>query len=423
MFNGSSIETGQGLEFELITLSNGIRVAFRESFHTQIAHAGIFINAGSRDEFENEVGIAHLLEHMLFKGTHKRNSHQVINRLEVVGGDLNAFTTKDKTVVHASVVKEHFERAIELLADVTFNSSFPEKELAKEKKVIYEEIDMYFDSPDEQIFDDFQEHLYKNHPLGNNILGSRSSIENLHSEDLRKFVRHAYYANEIIVSVVAPISLKRVEKICRKYFESIVLPTGQINRVVPQISSTFDLLVEKQLSQAHALIGGNAFPLNHDKRPVTMLLTNLLGGPGMNSILNLDLREKRAYTYGVDCSYQALTDSGFFTIYWSTEDKNMKKSRKVILGLMDKLANDKLSETQLKKYKTQFQGQLIMAEESNSSMMFVIGRSLLDLGYVDSLNDILSRVQQITPEEIRDVAQELFKAENLSFLTYQPTDN
>jgi len=409
------------LEYELFTFSNGIRFAFKQSANTQIAHSGIFVNAGSRDERSHEVGIAHLLEHMLFKGTHKRNGRQVLNRLEVVGGDLNAFTTKDKTVIHASVVNEHFERSIELLADVTFNSSFPAKELVKEKKVIYEEIDMYLDAPEEKIFDEFQEMLYHAHPLGNNILGSKNSIENLSSDNLKSFVERSYFANEIILVVVAPIATKRALRICRKYFESVVLPNGKIERIQPVKNGIFNLARKNHFSQAHGLIGGHAYCLDDDKRPALLLLSNMLGGPGMNSLLNLDLREKRAYTYGVDCGYQALTDSGFFTIYWSTELKNMKKSKKVILNLLDDLAASRIKESQLKMYKTQFQGQMIMAEESYSSLMFVIGRSLLDLGYVASLNEILEKVNDITAEQMRNVAEEVFTSENLSYLTYEPT--
>jgi predicted Zn-dependent peptidase len=409
------------LEFELFTFNNGIRFAYKQSEHTQIAHSGIFINAGSRDERIHEIGIAHLLEHMLFKGTFKRNSRQVLNRLEVVGGDLNAFTTKDKTVIHASVVKDHFERAMELLADVTFNSSFPTRELVKEKKVIYEEIDMYLDAPEEKIFDEFQEMLYDSHPLGNNILGSKKSIEQLSSDDLNDFVKNTYFANQIIVVAVAPIPIKKALRICKKYIEGISLPSGTIERLEPVQNGVFNLVRKNHFSQAHGLLGGHAYPLNHQLRPALMLLTNMLGGPGLNSLLNLDLREKRAYTYGVDCNYQALTDSGFFTIYWSTELKNIRKSKKVILNMMNDLASSRIKESQLKTYKTQFQGQMIMGEESNSSLMFVIGRSLLDLGSVESLKEILDKVNDITAEDMRLVAEELFKEKNLSFLTYEPS--
>lgn len=408
------------MEYELITMNNGLRLAYRQTANTRIAHAGIFINAGSRDEQPFEVGIAHLLEHMLFKGTKKRNSRQVLNRLEVVGGDLNAFTTKDKTVIHASMVMDHFERAIELLADVTFNSSFPEKELAREKKVIYEEIDMYLDTPDEKIFDEFQEMIYHNHPLGNNILGSRESIQNLSQQDIKDFVKRNYFVNELMVVVVAPIPPKRIVHICKKYLEMIQLEQGATHRLTPKRNGVFNLVRKNQFTQAHSLIGGHAYELDHVMRPASMLLTNMLGGPGMNSLLNLDLREKRAYTYGVDCSSQSLTDSGFFTIYLSTDPRNMKKSRKVILNLLHDLASNRIKTSQLKMYKTQFRGQMIMAEESDSSLMFVIGRSLLDLGFVASLEDVLEKIEAVTEEDIRAVSEELFASSNLSFLDYVP---
>ena len=408
------------MDYTLHTLSNGLQVAVKSTTNTRIAHIGLFIDAGSRDELPTEVGMAHLLEHMLFKGTSHRNSHQVLNRLEVVGGDLNAFTTKDKTVIHASLVKDHFTRAVELLADVAFHSTFPEKELDKEKKVIYEEMEMYLDAPDERIFDDFQELLYPNHPLGNNILGTRETVEPFHSNNLHNFVDRVYGSNRMMLVVVAPISEKRMLNTVSRYFESVPLPNGKTERIMPGKVAPFDRVVATPFNQSHGLIGGHAYALDDDKRPALMLLSNMLGGPGLNALLNLDLREKRGYTYGVDCSYQALTDSGFFTIYWSGDPKNHRKSRRIILNRLDRLASTRISDAQLKKYKTQFNGQLVMAEESNSSLMFVIGRSLLDLGYVDSLNDVLEKINSISSEELRSVSEELFTSSNLSHLSFVP---
>ena len=408
------------MEYQLHTFPNGLRLAYKETTNTQIAHCGFFINTGSRDESHEQQGMAHLLEHMLFKGTRKRNTNQVLNRLEVVGGDLNAFTTKDKTVVHASLVKDHFERAIELLVDVTFNSSFPVKSLENEKKVIYEEIDMYLDTPDERIFDEFQEHFYPRHPLGNNILGTKESGHQITRDQLFDFVQEKYLANEIILVVVAPIPFKKVLHVCSKYLEPVKLKQGEVIRSKPSPKQGFDLIEENGFAQAHVLMGCDAYPLNHDKRPALMLLSNILGGPGLNSILNLKLREKHAYTYGVDCGYQALTDSGFLTIYYGTDKRNVNRSKKAMLKELEMLRTSPIKESALKKYKTQFKGQLIMAEESNSSLMFVIGRSLLDLGYVDSLNEVLDKVDLITSEEIIEVANHLFHPDRMNFLTYLP---
>jgi len=408
------------LEYQLHTFSNGLRLAFKQSQATQIAHCGYFINAGSRDEKDNQIGLAHLLEHMLFKGTNKRNINQVLNRLEVVGGDLNAFTTKDKTVVHASVVKDHFERAIELLTDVTFNSSFPEKALEKEKKVVCEEIDMYLDSPEERIFDEFQELYYPDHALGNNILGSKATVNGFQRDDIFDFIKQRYFGNEIVMVVVAPMKFERVKKVCERHMGKLQLASGEVKRSLPAPTKPFDCVTQNGFAQAHVLLGCDGYSLKHPMRPALMLLVNILGGPGLNSLLNLKLREKYAYTYGVECGYQALTDSGVVNIYYSTDKRNVNRSRKAMLKQLEDLRNTPLRDSVLKKYKTQFRGQLIMAEESNSSLMFVIGRSLLDLGYVDTLNDVLDKIEAITSEEIQQVARDIFAPEKLSFLTYIP---
>ncbi len=410
------------MEYTLHTFSNGLRLAFKQTENTQIAHCGFFVNAGSRDEKPNQVGLAHLLEHMLFKGTQKRNTNQVLNRLEVVGGDLNAFTTKDKTVVHASVVKDHFERAIELLTDVTFHSSFPEKPLEKEKKVIFEEIDMYLDSPDEKIYDEFQEIFYSDHPLANNILGSKESVASFTSADIFDFVNERYFANEIVLVVVAPVKFEKAVKVCQKYLDHLVLKKGAITRKKPSAKTGFDIVTKNGFSQAHVLLGCEAYPLNDSRRPALMLLSNIIGGPGLNSILNLKLREKHAYTYDVDCSLQTLTDSGFLTIYYGTDKKNVNRSKKAMIRELELLKQNPIKDALLKKYKTQFRGQMIMAEESNSSLMFVIGRSLLDLGYVESLAEILEKIEMITSEQIQAIANDLFTEKNMSFLTYLPKD-
>lgn len=408
------------MEYTLHTFANGLRLAFKQTSNTQIAHCGFFINAGSRDEAENQVGLAHLLEHMLFKGTQKRNTNQVLNRLEVVGGDLNAFTTKDKTVVHASVVNDHFERAIELLVDVTFHSSFPSKPLEKEKRVVCEEIDMYLDSPDEKIFDEFQELCYPNHALGNNILGSKETVLGFSSQDIADFVDQRYFANEIILVVVAPITFQKALRVSAKYLDGITLKEGTVTRKKPDPIKPFDIVEQNGFGQAHILIGCETYPLDHPKRPALMLLSNILGGPGLNSILNLKLREKHAYTYGVDCSLQTLTDTGLLTIYFATDKRNLNRSKRAVLKELEQLRKTPLKDTLLKKYKTQFRGQLIMAEESNNSLMFVIGRSLLDLGYVDTMEDVLEKIDEITAEDIQQVANDIFVPEKLSYLTYVP---
>lgn len=321
-------------EYQLYTLSNGIRLAYRQSHHTRVSHCGLFIDSGSRDENPDEIGLAHLLEHMLFKGTHKRNVHQVLNRLEVVGGELNAYTTKDKTCIYATIVNEQLERALELIQDVSFNSAFPEKELRKEKKVIMEEIDMYLDTPEERIYDEFQELFYPKHPLGNNILGSKEQLNALSREDLIRFHMRTFLANKMILAVVTPVSEKRTLTMAEKYFGQTALPKGGSERIAPTPVEPFDATMQNGFLQTHILLGYPAYPLSHPMRPTLMLLSNILAGPGLNSRLNLALRERLGYTYSVESSYQSLTDSGLFTIYWSTDKRNARKSRKAVLNVI-----------------------------------------------------------------------------------------
>lgn len=407
-------------EYQLHNLSNGIRLAYRRTEHTRVSHCGLFIDSGSRDESENEIGLAHLLEHMLFKGTRKRNVHQVLNRLEVVGGDLNAYTTKDKTCIYATIVNEEIDRALELLGDVSFNSAFPEKELKKEKKVISEEIDMYLDTPEERIYDEFQELFYPGHPLGSNILGSKDQLNALSRDDLFRFHNRTFLANRMILAVVTPVSEKRVLQMAEKHFGSAVLQSGESIRIPPATVKPFDSVMQNGFLQTHTLLGCAAYPLAHPLRPTLMLLSNILAGPGLNSRLNLALRERLGYTYSVESSYQCLTDSGLFTIYWSTDKRNARKSRKAVLNVIRELIEKPLSDIQLRKYKTQFKGQMVIAEESNHSLLFVMGKSLLDLNTFDTLPEVLARIDSITATELQQVAQEILSEDRLSFLTYMP---
>lgn len=408
------------MEYQIHELSNGLRLAYKQSQNTRISHCGIFADAGSRDEHSHEIGVAHLLEHMFFKGTEKRNLHQVLNRLEVVGGDLNAFTSKDKTCVYASIISDEINRALELLRDVTFYSSFPEKELDREKRVIMEEIDMYLDNPEERIYDEFQELFYAEHALGNNILGSKEELKNMSRGMLVDFKKRTFLKKKLLLVVVSTIDIKRVIRISEKYFGGIQLEDGDFERESPSNPKTFDVEKRNGFLQTHVMMGCPAYSISHEKRPTLMLLSNLLGGPGLNSKLNLSLRERLGYTYSIESNYQSLTDSGLFTVYWSTDKKNYKRSKRAFTNVIDAVLNKPLTEPQLKKYKTQFKGQMIMGEESNLSLFFVLGKSILDLNNFDSLNTILTQIDSITSKELHEVAQEILAPEKRSFLAYIP---
>jgi predicted Zn-dependent peptidase len=279
---------------------------------------------------------------------------------------------------------------------------------------------MYLDSPEERIYDEFLELFYPDHPLGTNILGSKEGLKQFKRTHLLDFRERTFLANRIILVVVSPIKFERVLKMATKYFEHLPLKSGTWKRKAPKTPQHFDIIQYNGFSQAHVMMGCEAFEIGHDARPALMLLSNILGGPGLNSKLNLVLREKLGYTYSVDSSYQSLTDSGCFSIYWSTDQKNVKKSKKAILNVLNGLIQSPLTLGQLHKYKTQFKGQMIMAEESDISLMFVIGKSLLDLDYCDSLNDILEKIDSISPSEIQDLAAELLAPDKWSYLTYLP---
>lgn len=407
-------------EYHLRELPNGIRLFYKQVKSTRIMHCGYFIDAGSRDERQDEAGLAHLIEHMLFKGTEKRSATRILNRLEVVGGELNAFTSKDKTIIYASIVAEHTLRAMDLLTDISFHSLFPEKELTKEKKVIYEEIDMYMDSPEERIFDDFQEKVYPNHPLGINILGSKESLSRFTRNHLLDFVKRNYTSNRIVVGGVGPWSPARFIRMVEKVLDGVTIESREFKRNSFDAYQPFHTSVETTFLQSHTIIGAPAYPQEHELRPALMLLCNILAGPSLNSRLNLLLREKHAYTYSVDSAYQTLTDTGLFSIYWSCEASKSQKVLKLTLSELNRWKKPLLSDFQLNKYKQQFKGQMIMGEESNLSQLFLLGKSILDLEKVESLESDLQKVDQITNEQLAQVAREIFAKDKLSVLNYLP---
>lgn len=405
---------------QIHTFENGLRLVYKHQSGTRIAHCGFTVNAGSRDERSDEVGLAHLLEHMLFKGTGRRKSTQILHRLEEVGGELNAFTSKDKTCIYALIVDRYFARAVELLTDITFRSVFPEKELVKEKKVIADEIDMYLDTPEERIFDDFQELFFPNHPLGTNILGSKDSLASFGPAHLLNFRDRNYTTHNTVFSFVGSLSFNKVLKICKNYLENIPEGSTPDERMPFDQFQPFHKTVRLPFLQTHVLAGCKAYEMSHPNRPALMLMSNMLGGPGLNSLLNLSLRERHGFTYGVETSYQTFADTGLFNIYWSVDPVNLKRSLLIVKRELEKLRQSPISESQLKRYKKQFSGQLIMAEESKSGMMMMLGRSLLDLGKIDSLEEVLLSIDAVVPKDIQTIAQDLFAPEKLSWLIYEP---
>lgn len=408
------------MEYNLYELENGIRV-IHKPVKNRVSHCGFIINTGTRDEKLEENGLAHFIEHSIFKGTKHRKAHHILNRIDNVGGELNAYTTKEKTCVYASFTNEHFDRATELLSDIFFNSTYPVKEIEKEKDVIIDEIYSYQDSPFEQIYDDFEELIFKNHPLGMNILGTVDSVKSFRRDDILKFIDRNYATNKIIFSIVGDYTEKKIKSIIGKYLNQPLSTSSSQKRKAFTNYNVFNTELEKDNYQAHCMIGNIAYSSQDKNNTGFILLNNILGGPAMNSRLNMGIREKYGFTYNIESSYTSYTDSGLFSIYLGTDSKHLNKSIDLVHKELHKLRTKKLSSSQLQKAKQQLIGQITLSEESKVNVMLGMGKSLLFFNKVDSLETVYSKINKLSSENIIDIANEVFAKEQLSSLIYKPT--
>lgn len=407
-------------EYNLFTLPNGIRVVHKPVSNTKIVHCGFVLDIGSRDERPDQLGIAHFWEHMAFKGTKKRKAFHILNKLDSVGGELNAYTTKEKICFYASVLDKHIDSAFELLKDITFDSIFPEKQIENERGVILEEMALYHDSPEDAIQDEFDQVVFKGHPLGENILGTSESVRSFHRQDFKNFLRDNLNTERVIFSCVGNIPQHRIEKLARKYFEEI--PHYQASRQRKPFSGyqAREEMVKRPITQAHCALGTTSFSLNDSKRLPFFMLANILGGPGMNSRLNLALREKYGFVYNVEASYHPFSDTGLFAIFFGTESAQVGRSKRLVMKELQRLRERPLGSMQLHKAKEQLVGQLAMAEENNTSLMLMMGKSLLDLNEIQPLEDVFKRIREVTAAELQEIARDRFAPETLSHLTFLP---
>ncbi len=408
-------------DHEIHTFPNGIRLVYKQVFSTKITHCGYVLDIGSRDENPHQLGLAHFWEHMVFKGTKKRKAFHILNRLDSVGGELNAYTTKEKICFYASVLDSHLDKAIDLLTDITFDSIFPENQIEREKNVILEEMAMYLDNPEDSIQDDLDDLVFSNHSLGNNILGTKESISGFGRIDFRRFLKQNLNTSKIVFSVVTSLPLSKVIKICERFILDIPEFKGLNQRksfsgYLPQTR-----ISRRSILQSHCGIGRTAYDLKHGKKLPFILLTNMLGGPGMNSKLNLAVREKFGFVYSIDANFSSFTDTGLFSIFFATDQKHLSRCVGLVLKEMDKFRSKKLSEIQIHKAKEQFIGQIALAEENNTSLMLAMGKSLLDLEKIDTFQEILQKIRNITSEEVHQTASEMFDENQLSFIYYKPT--
>jgi predicted Zn-dependent peptidase len=407
------------MEFEVFTLKNGIRVVHSPRKDSIIAHLGVMLNVGSRDELEHEQGIAHFTEHCFFKGTKKRKIFHILNRLDSVGGELDAFTSKEETCLYASFIDRYYDRATELLADVLFNSTFPEKEIAKEREVIIDEIHSYQDNPYEQIYDDFEKLIFQHHPIGRSILGDEESVNRIGKKDILAFIQRTYAANRMTISSVGNISSKKLRTLLEKHFEQRALPAEtKLERVPFSTYTPQQQEIKKDTNQAHLAIGLPAYDLKSEKRDALALLNNILGGPGMNNRLNLNIREKYGFTYHIESTYTTYSDSGVLFIYAGTDKKKIDKSKALIYKELDLLRKKKLGPLQLHAAKNQLIGQIAIGRENKCNQMLAYGKSLALKGKVDTIETIHKRIERITAAQLFEVANTLLDKSQFSELRY-----
>jgi predicted Zn-dependent peptidase len=407
-------------DFNLHELPNGIRIVHKQVVHTKIVHCGFVLDIGSRDEKPHQQGLAHFWEHMAFKGTLKRKAYHILNRLDSVGGELNAYTTKEKICFYASVLDQYLENAIELLTDITFQSTFPEKQIEKERGVILEEMSMYEDSPEDALQDIFDTLVFPNHPLGHNILGTTDTLKRFGRQDFLDFVQQNLDSRRIIFSCVGNISLKKAIRLAEKHLAPLPPFRAERQRLPFSGYQPVQQQQERSIMQAHFVMGCPAYPLQDERRLPFVMLTNILGGPANTSRLNMALREKKGFVYNVDASYTPYIDTGLFSISFATEPGQLQKSIRLVEREFRQLCEKPLGSLQLHAAQEQLIGQLAMAEENNASLMLMMGKSILDLNRIDSLDDIFCRIREISAPELQEIACQMLQLPQFSSLTLQP---
>ena len=399
------------------TLSNGLRI-IHQHIQSKVAYCGYAIDAGTRDEAEHQQGMAHFVEHMLFKGTQKRRAWHILNRMENVGGDLNAYTNKEETVVYTAFLAEHFSRAFELLTDIVFHSTFPQHEIDKEVEVIIDEIQSYEDTPSELIFDDFENLIFPNHPLGRNILGKPEMLKGFTTDDALAWTNNYYTPSNIVFFVLGDLNFKQIVRMAERLTAHLPLKEANHSRTLPAVYQPRLSKLNRETHQAHVMIGGRGYDAHNEKRTALYLLNNLLGGPGMNSRLNLSLRERRGLVYQVESNLTSYTDTGTFCIYFGCDQQDTERCIKLVHKELKNLCDKKMSSSQLFAAQKQLIGQIGVASDNNENNALGMAKTFLHYNKYDTPEKVFQRIRSLTPEILLEVSNEMFADNQLSTLIY-----
>ena len=397
------------------TLANGLRIVHRQA-KSGVEYCGVAVNVGSRDEAPEHFGLAHFVEHTIFKGTTHRRSWHIINRMEAVGGELNAYTTKEETMLYSIFPSGNLNRAIDLIADLVTSSQFPMNELDKEREVVADEINSYLDSPSEAIYDDFEDLIFKGSSLGHNILGNTSTIATFTPEVCQNYLARYYTGPNMVFFYMGSERPTKVFRLAEKHFSGLSNQLAPINRTTPTKVAPFDIKNNLGNHQCHTIIGAPIEGMYSPQRYATALFTNILGGPGMNSLLNISLRERRGLVYTVEASSAMFTDCGAMAIYFGCDHDDLNRCRRLVMNQLDSLASKSLTSKQIEAAKKQYLGQLIVASENREQAAISTARSMLYHNRVAASQEILERINAITPEQVQQIAQSI--AENTSTLSF-----
>ncbi len=407
-------------ELHTAQLDNGFRVIYKQ-VDRPVTHCGLVINAGTRDEVvaNGEAGVAHFIEHTLFKGTKNRKAFHILNRLDSVGGEFNAYTSKEDTWIYAAFSEQHLERAIELIADITFEATFPSNEIKKERDVILDELNAYRDSPLDSIFDEFEERLFEGHPMGGNILGNEASVSKMSRDVIEQFVNRHYHPNEMVFSAVGATPWKKVLRYCEKHFGRIAPSVATLNRSHFGGRAPFDLRLKKDIHQVHHVMGQLTHGSNHSDRLGLALLANHLGGPTMNNRLSLNVREKHGMAYNIECAYSPYSDVGVFSVYFGTDKRLHKRAESLVRKELKALREKKLGVRQLHDIKQQIVGHVALSQDSGNSVMTSLGKSYLLYDRVERLESVFAAIEAITSDDVLRLANDVLDDATWSHLVYE----